>query len=40
MYDDDVFGARVLAEEVLSDERQAEVEPAMYCNHLIAIQTK
>jgi hypothetical protein len=39
MYDDDVFGARVIAEQILTEEEEGE-EPHIYCNHLIAIQTK
>jgi hypothetical protein len=39
MYDDDVFGARVMAEQILTEEDEGE-EPHIYCNHLIAIQTK
>jgi hypothetical protein len=38
LYDGDVFGTRVIAEE--RQEEEGEEEPHIYCNHLIAIQTR
>ena len=39
LYDGDVFGARVIASEVPQPGEEEE-EHHVYCNHLIAIQTR